>query len=141
MLILRAIVGLLFIISGIGKLLDFRNTILSIANFKILPSSWIPISACALILLEIWLGLMLLLGVRLRAYSTCAIILLSIFSIAVFSRLVRGDSFDCGCFGLLYKSNIGIALLFRNFMLSILALIIGFYDTHLYTVARFRTHS
>jgi len=135
---LRLFLGLLFVISGISKILDINYTRLSIENFNIIPISWIPFFSYILLSVEILLGLMLIFGIDIKISSLSIITLLSIFSIAVFINLIRGESFDCGCFQLLFKDKIGVTTILRNFLLSMLALFIVYEKKHIWTAFKVR---
>jgi uncharacterized membrane protein YphA (DoxX/SURF4 family) len=135
---IRLFLGSLFIISGISKILDINYTKLAIQNFDIIPISWIPFFAYLLLLTETLLGLVLILGLNIKISSFSIIILLSMFSIAVFQNLIRGESFDCGCFQLLFKDKISIITILRNFLLSILALLLIYEKKHIFTVLNLR---
>jgi uncharacterized membrane protein YphA (DoxX/SURF4 family) len=98
-LVIRLVVGGVFITAGalkIGDSLQFGD---KIASFEILPNSLVNLLALGLPVFEILAG-MLLIVAWLRGPAALAISIVSgIFLIAIVSALARGLTIDCGCFG------------------------------------------
>lgn len=125
----KIILGITFLLSGTGKLLDLSAALISVDRFKLLPASLVPAATYLLIIVEIALGLMLIVNKQPKVFAAATLALLSVFSVAVSFSIARGQSFDCGCFGALLRNPIGVGLIIRNFFLSLFALIILFADT------------
>jgi putative oxidoreductase len=98
-LILRLILGIVFIYSGLVKIWSPFSFADSIASYHILPSGAINVLAIGLPPLEIISGLLLLAGIYIRVGILTISSMLTLFSIALLSTIIRGISIDCGCFG------------------------------------------
>lgn len=122
----KIILGIVFLLSGIGKLLDLSMAVISVDRFKLLPASLSPAATYLLVFVEITLGLILIIKKQPKFFAAATLALLTVFSIGVSFSILRGQSFDCGCFGSLIRSPIGIGLLIRNFILSLFSLIVLF---------------
>jgi uncharacterized membrane protein YphA (DoxX/SURF4 family) len=84
-LALRLLVGSVFVIAGIGKIIDPKHFATEIWNYHL-----IPMSIC---------GLLLISGVKLKANSIIIGGLLLVFILAGISAIARGLEINCGCFG------------------------------------------
>lgn len=98
-LTIRLILGGVFIYAGANKIITPVSFADSIASFELLPNSFINLFAIALPLFEIFVGLFIIIGWRLRAASLALVLLCAVFSVALSLALVRGLEVDCGCFG------------------------------------------
>jgi len=97
--ILRSILGVVFIYSGVLKILSPLSFADSIASYRIVPSNAINLLASGLPPLEILSGLLLITGFNVRVGILTVSLMLTAFSIALLSVIIRGLSIDCGCFG------------------------------------------
>lgn len=98
-IVLRLLVGGIFIYAGALKLQAPQAFADSIATFQLLPVELIGIVAIALPILEIITGLALVVGLFQRRASFAALIMALVFGLALGSALFRGLEVDCGCFG------------------------------------------
>ncbi len=124
--ILRIFAGLLFIYSGLFKILDIENFGRIILMYDILPVGFAPYMAVIVPFLEFILGVLLLIGFRIRAASFVTIMLMLLFMVFITVNIIRGNTFDCGCFELSrfgIKEEIGIPLLFRNIFIIVIVAI------------------
>ena len=71
----------------------------SMANFRILPPSLVPIFSIALLGLEMVLAAFLFLGFWPKEIAWLTTLLFFLFSAAIGSALLRDLKIDCGCFG------------------------------------------
>ncbi len=85
--------------SGIAKAADPRETTVAVRAYDVLPESMVGPVATVLPYLEIALGLLLVLGMVVRAAAIGSAVLLVVFIAGVISAAARGLSIDCGCFG------------------------------------------
>ncbi len=116
-LALRIFTGLLFLYSGIFKAFDLDNFGKIIMMYDILPENLVPYTAIIVPFLELLIGLLLVIGFRIRAASFVTIMLMFLFMIFITVNIIRGNTFDCGCFELSQfgiKEEIGIPLLIRD---------------------------
>ena len=119
LLLLRLLLGLIFIFAAIEKIVLPENFAVAISNYKLLPAEIINIPAIIIPWIEFMSGLMLLLGIMVKENSAIIAFLLIIFSIAIIISLFRGLNIDCGCFGTIYGSRIGLLKVVENILLII----------------------
>lgn len=115
---LAALLGLFFVLSAIGKLLDVEAFSWLLHDYGLGEVSWIaPLIPPA----ELLLGVLLCLGVRARLCAILAFSMLVVFSVGfVYAYFWRGVS-DCGCFGTLTALKTSPTLSFlRNAVLLLL---------------------
>ncbi|MGF1572278.1 MAG: MauE/DoxX family redox-associated membrane protein [Sumerlaeia bacterium] len=111
----RLIAGGALILAAFGKLKNPDALMLSIKSFELAPLAIIPLSAYLLPWLELIVGVCLIYGVATRASGAWAMVLYSIFTLALISVLVRGMEVDCGCFGALTgESSVSWRSIVRN---------------------------
>jgi len=100
-LVLRAMVGGVLIYAGfmkaVGPSAEFAALI---SAYRILPPSMITPFSIGLPYVEMWLGLFIFSGFYARQAALAAMLLFTIFFIALVSTVLRGiDLVSCGCFG------------------------------------------
>jgi len=124
-LVLRPILGAVFIYAGIVKTQSPQSFADNIAGFQLLPNEVINLLALSLPVFEIIVGVMLIIGLQLRIVSMSVLILSIVFALALGSALTRGLNVDCGCFGdgkpTVFKMWMSLG---RDVLLGIAALII-----------------
>lgn len=95
---LRWIVGITFIVASIHKIEDPALFAKTIYGYGLFPHATINLIAIVLPFLELFTGILLLIG-RCSGSAACiAGILYAGFSIAIAINIFRGHEFDCGCF-------------------------------------------
>jgi uncharacterized membrane protein YphA (DoxX/SURF4 family) len=114
-IILSIITGLVFLLSGFGKMLDTKQFYDLIVNYGF-PS--LAVIAPLIILVEISIGLGLLLLIQTRKISILAgLALVSFTSLYLYTYLVHGIT-DCGCFGKIKILELSpFAVFIRNILL------------------------
>ena len=99
-LLSRVVLGGVLIFAGIVKLPNIDTLIWEIEQYQILPTSLAVAYGYVLSPIEIALGVLLLLGIYLRASAVVSGLLVLSFTIAKLSALARGLDIDvCPCFG------------------------------------------
>ncbi len=101
-LILRVLLGFVFLYAGLVKVFDPASQAETVANYKITPFDQQPYDMWLgyfLPLLEVIVGLGLVLHIMPRGSSSMAALLSLSFLCATISVWVRGLDIDCGCFG------------------------------------------
>lgn len=99
--ILRIVIGSVFLVSGLGKLLSpYQNFLYVIQAYQFLPS-WIEVLAAQIFpWIELLVGVFVFLGLWTSWSLRGALVLFGIFVVTVGQALLRGISLeDCGCFG------------------------------------------
>lgn len=98
--IIRCLVGITFIYSGISKLYPVETFELFIFDQNIMPFSWSSIFARLIIGTEIFLGIILLVNVFTKFFIRIIIILLVIFTLfLLYLAIFSSDVTNCNCFG------------------------------------------
>lgn len=111
--------GVVFLLSGIGKLLDINQFIWLIRDFGIESAFLAGFLARGLIALELVLGLFLIFQFALRRFTLPLVALtLILFSAYLFYLMSRqGAEADCGCFGALGEMGTLAALIKNGIMM------------------------
>ncbi|MFA4852520.1 MAG: MauE/DoxX family redox-associated membrane protein [Bacteroidales bacterium] len=120
--IYSVIIGIFFIISGIGKVINtaaFSNLIYQYGL------GYLMILSPLIVITEILLGLFLILLINPKRYSLFSFVLLIIFTISFAYAHFKNGVNDCGCFGSVQHSDISPIFSFiRNFILLIMSLVV-----------------
>jgi putative oxidoreductase len=116
-LLLRLSVAALFLFAAISKLVDPSSFAQQIANYQLTPWPATAVLSVFLPALELCVGICLLLGRWESGALMWVAIMLTIFSGALLSAIVRGLSIDCGCFGRSVENTGTLWPLIRNLAL------------------------
>jgi len=120
----RIILGFIFVFAAVSKAAEPESFAQAISNYKLLPDFVINISAIVLPWIELSAGLLLLFGISVKENSAILSGLLIIFIAAIFISLLRGLDIDCGCYGTVDGSKVGLIKILENVGLLILGLIL-----------------
>jgi uncharacterized membrane protein YphA (DoxX/SURF4 family) len=96
--LLRIVLGILFIFVSIDKIVDPNAFAASISAYKIVSGGPALLIGTVLPWIELLCGLGLLFGLFVRGSALLALIMLSLFFVAVLSALWRGLDISCGCY-------------------------------------------
>jgi len=88
-----------WLISGGIKAADSGQTYVAVRAYDVLPLDAVGPVAAVLPWLELALGLLLLVGLGVRAAATVSAVMLLGFVAGLVQAWVRGLAIDCGCFG------------------------------------------
>ena len=124
---LRIFMGILFTYSGFYKVLWPNTFAKIIIKYNVIPEIVVPYVAITLPFLEITLGILLIIGFRIKASSLILISLMLLFILSISINVIRGESFDCGCFELSkfgIKEEIGISLIIRDIIFLLIFILI-----------------
>jgi len=95
---LRIVLGGVFLYAGGLKIADPVAFAGNIAAYQLLPTIGNYLIAATLPWVEFLCGLLLILGVRVRACATLVLLMNCVFVVALASAVIRGLDIDCGCF-------------------------------------------
>lgn len=98
-LVIRVVVGLVWIYAGALKLPDPGASVDAVRAYQLLPGETAVTVGHLLPVPEVVVGVMLVLGVLLRAAAVASAVLFVAFIIGIASVWARGIEIDCGCFG------------------------------------------
>ena len=94
------IVGFVFAFASLHKIASPAQFAGIVENYHILPAVLVAPVAVVMPWIELFCGLLLLLGSRLRPSSSLVLLsLTTVFILAIGFNIIRGLDFDCGCFG------------------------------------------
>jgi len=121
--LIRLLLGLVFAIAGVTKLIDMQGTRESLSNFGV-PKSATPVFTFLLPLTELAVFVGLLFSATAWSAALAGFLLLCLFSVVIAINLQRGQTHECHCFGQLYSRPLGRGSLIRNGAFELLALFI-----------------
>lgn len=98
-LVVRLVVGAVFVYAGVLKIGDPLQFADRIGSFEILPNVLVNPLALSLPLFEILTGLLLVAGLMRRPAALAIALVFAVYLAAISSALARGLTIDCGCFG------------------------------------------
>lgn len=126
--LLALLLAAVLAVSGTAKLLDLRGSAASLRGFGV-PERLVPPLATGLPLAELAIAATLLPVPTGRAAAAAAAVLFCGFALAVAVTLLRGRRPDCGCFGRLHSTPIGVGTLARATSLAGVAGLLAWYGT------------
>ncbi len=100
LLLVRVVVGFLFIAASIDKIASPDTFAAAIGNYRLLPSALIVPAATILPWMELLCGIGLVSGFHTRGSALLISCMLAVFTLAVLTALFRGLDISCGCFTL-----------------------------------------
>ena len=125
-LVLRLLLGAVFVWAGTVKILDSHDFLVSLYSYEIeLPETFLRLVAVILPWIEVICGLIVILGIWQDAGLDLISLLLVIFILATGQAWLRGLEISCGCFGsrveeTTFLGSVGFAFL-RNLALLFFA--------------------
>lgn len=90
--------GVVFVLASIDKIRYPEPFAQNIEGYDLLPLTLIPIAAIWLPWLELFCGVLLILGIWVRSGAVIVSVLLFIFIAALVTAIFRGLNISCGCF-------------------------------------------
>jgi uncharacterized membrane protein YphA (DoxX/SURF4 family) len=136
LLAIRIFFGFIFIFAAITKITDLAGFSQSIYNYKLIPDFFINFLAIAFPWIELVSGILLIFGIAVKENSAILTGLLVVFIIAIAISMVRGLNIDCGCFGTVDGSKVGLMKILENIGLLLLGLILIKFDQRFLSLAR-----
>ena len=130
LLIIRIILGFIFIYAGAEKISDPEAFAISISNYRLLPTAAINFFAIILPWIELVAGILLIFGIAVKENSSILFSMLLVFTIAIVISLFRGLSIDCGCFG--KGTQIGLYKLGENTLMIIGTILLMIFGSDLF---------
>jgi uncharacterized membrane protein YphA (DoxX/SURF4 family) len=136
LLFTRLLLALVFIFAAIEKIVSPENFSVSISNYKLLPAEFINITAIIIPWIELISGMLLLFGVSVKENAAIITFLLIVFTIGIVISLFRGLNIDCGCFGTLYGSRIGLLKVGENIIQIIFGSILVIFGSKFFALEK-----
>ena len=120
LIVARLALAGVFLWAAIAKLRDpWMIFAMELDNMHVLPASMVEFVARTMPAFELLLGLLLVVGVKLRYVATIATALTVVFFSILLVLYLRGFQGDCGCFG--PGEQLGPKTLIRDFSLVLLS--------------------
>ncbi len=117
-LIIRLILGLIFFFAAVGKIADPALFAREINNYNLINFELTNLIALTLPWIELIISIFLITGIRIKASSLIAGMMLVVFIFAVASAMARNLDINCGCFGRTIQK-VGWGKIFENTALLI----------------------
>ena len=114
-LIIRFLLGLIFVYASYDKILDPEKFARDISNYHVVPFGLENTIAIILPWLELIIGLGIIIGVCINASVFISGGLLIVFIILIAQAILRGFNIDCGC-GLKEGEVVGWSKIIENFL-------------------------
>lgn len=128
-LVIRIIIGGVFIFTGISKIISPQVFIRDIMNYDMLPYWSVNIFAIILPWIEVVVGVLFVFGIAVRANTILLGAMLLVFNVGIAAAWARGLNIDCGCYADVAKQAVGWEKLLENFaMIGCLIFIFLFPD-------------
>ena len=122
---LRAIVGLVFCLSGSLKLLNQDEFVEALTSYELFSEGVIDLASSTVPTVEVLLGILYTFGIRTKILSWVLVIGLVILTSVGAAALIQGRLVDCGCFPMAgVKEPIGIGYFIKNSTLALSCLLI-----------------
>jgi len=107
----RWLLGFIFLMSAVGKLMDLQGSVDAVYGFNIFPLAFARFAGLTVPFIELLMALGLLFGVltRLAAFGA-AIMSVAFFLTKAHVLLIQGRQIDCGCFGALMSTMASVTI-------------------------------
>ncbi len=130
MLFCRLLIGIIFVAASVHKIIDPQDFAVSVRNYMILPPAWSNFVALTLPWVELFAGLLLIIGIQTRPAALLTTVMLGIFFGAVVYAYSIGLDIDCGCFTSSSHSEgrVGLYHILRDGVLLVISGGILFFD-------------
>ncbi len=122
-LVMRWILGFVFIYASLDKLAHPADFAQAIANYRLVPLPLLHGFAWLLPVVEAVVGAALILGWQRRGAALLTALMMVMFIVAITSALARDLDISCGCFHTAGGHGVGRDLLIRDALLLLAAIV------------------
>jgi putative oxidoreductase len=136
-LLFRLFVGVVFVYASFYKIVEPEQFARSITYYKATPLGFVNLMAIVIPWLELFTGILLILGVLSRSSALIIGTMLLIFIAAISQALLRDIDISCGCFRSEGGERIGLGLLIRDIIWFLMCVHIMRFDTGRFSISRF----
>jgi len=107
----RLVLGLIFLLSAIGKLMDLQGSVDAVYGFNVFPLAFAHFAGLVVPFIELLMSLALLFGALTRLAALGASIMsVAFFLVKAHVLLIQGRQIDCGCFGALMSTMASVTI-------------------------------
>ncbi len=107
----RGVLGLIFLLSAIGKLVDLQGSVDAVYSFNVFPLAFAHFAGLVVPFIELFMSLGLLFGVLTRLAAVGASIMsVAFFLVKAHVLFIQGRQIDCGCFGALMSTMASVTI-------------------------------
>jgi uncharacterized membrane protein YphA (DoxX/SURF4 family) len=135
---IRLVLGFVFVYAAIDKIVHPDGFAQAIYNYRMMPHWTINFMALVMPWLELFCGVLIVVGVFMRGSAFMIGFMLLVFIIALSSALQRGLDISCGCFSAEGGHGVALDLLIRDIFMFVGAAIVVFFGTSELTLGRKR---
>ena len=136
---IRNLLACIFFYSFLGKLknpIGFQKVVI---EYNILPTPLIPFWIFFLLAMECMISLGLFFSIQIEFVSIAGILLTSLLSFVIFSKIRNGETdLACGCFGDFSSERISSKILFRNLLVLLFFLLLLFWKKPVFLKEEFQ---
>ena len=139
---MRQYIGFVFVFACIHKIAHPAIFAMDVATYQILPLQLINLMAITLPWIELFAGIMIIIGWRTRAASLCIAGMMAMFLVAIIIALTKGLEMSCGCFAsqAMEEDPISYMTVLRDLGWTIIPLYVLFFDKNPLGVDRLATY-
>lgn len=127
-LVLRIVLGVLFLFSGIAKAFAIHSFASTIGSLSLGLRTISVQLALAICIIEIVAGASMILGVFVRVSSLVLMLLLVLFIAVFLPQALVQNKLDCDCFGPFISGRVDTMFFVRDFVLLTAAFLVHFQD-------------
>lgn len=110
-LVCRLLLGLVFLLSAVGKLVDLQGSVDAVYGFNVFPLGFAHFAGLVVPFIELAMALGLIFGVLTRLASLGASIMsVAFFLVKAHVLFIQGRQIDCGCFGALMSTMASVTI-------------------------------
>lgn len=120
----QIILGMIFLISAILKIIDLPAFFESLQSIYFIPVDAIVGIAISVILIELIIGFLISTNILAKQSILLAIGLLSIFELIGFYSVVTNQNWVCACFGSVFSGTFSYSTIIRNTFILLLAVFV-----------------
>ena len=107
----RLFLGVIFLLSAIGKLVDLQGSVDAVYGFNVFPLPFAHFAGLVVPFVELLMALGLLFGVLTRLAALGASIMsIAFFLVKAHVLFIQGRQIDCGCFGALMSTMASVTI-------------------------------
>lgn len=107
----RGILGIIFLLSAVGKLIDLQGSVDAVYGFNVFPLAFAHFAGLVVPFIELLMALALLCGALTRLAALGASVMsVAFFLVKAHVLLIQGRQIDCGCFGALMSTMASVTI-------------------------------